>query len=217
MPTSTRHIFNVSRWREHFCKFASSLAPQAYFFCCSRKSMQKEELGTRLYCAHTRAVGERHGACAPQICYHSDSFWIWKKLLHVKIVTQQELRFYSIVGILGHSATKQPHGKSKRAAALLVALRGLQRGKSKSRPRKLHIPRFRINAKARPFRCSSFPKRKRFAGLHFGSVLSFYRQRLFLSHMGKKKGLKRLPASFARGRVDVGIDPYKQSLSQPYG
>ena len=39
-----RRMFNVSRWRERFCKFATSLAPQAYFFCCSRKSMQKEEL-----------------------------------------------------------------------------------------------------------------------------------------------------------------------------
>ena len=42
--------FNVSRWRECFSKFASALAPQAYFFCCSRKSMQKEELG-RVYLA----------------------------------------------------------------------------------------------------------------------------------------------------------------------
>ena len=45
------------------------------------------------------------------------------------------------------------------------------------RPHKLHIPRFRASAKARPFRCSSFPKHKRFAGLCFGSlVLSCSRQ-----------------------------------------
>ena len=37
-----------------------------------------------------------------------------------------------------------------------------------ARPHKLHIPRFRASAKARPFRCSSFPKHKRFAGLCFG-------------------------------------------------
>ena len=39
------------------------------------------------------------------------------------------------------------------------------------RPHKLHIPRFRASAKARPFRCSSFPKHKRFAGLCFGSLV----------------------------------------------
>ena len=36
------------------------------------------------------------------------------------------------------------------------------------RPHKLHIPRFHASVKARPFRCSSFPKHKRFAGLCFG-------------------------------------------------
>ena len=41
------------------------------------------------------------------------------------------------------------------------------------RPHKLHIPRFRASAKARPFRCSSFPKHKRFAGLCFGSLVPF--------------------------------------------
>ena len=39
------------------------------------------------------------------------------------------------------------------------------------RPHKLHIPRFRASAKTRPFRCSSFPKHKRFAGLCFGSLV----------------------------------------------
>ena len=56
-PVSTFHVGEM-----RFCKFVIALAPQAYFFCCSRKSMQKEELGTRLYGAHTRAIGERHGA-----------------------------------------------------------------------------------------------------------------------------------------------------------
>ena len=43
------------------------------------------------------------------------------------------------------------------------------------RPRKLHIPRCAASGKARPFRCSSFPKPKRYAGLCFG----FFRASVF--------------------------------------
>ena len=38
------------------------------------------------------------------------------------------------------------------------------------RPRKLHIPRPAASGRSRPFRCSSSPNSKRFAGLLFGSI-----------------------------------------------
>ena len=38
-----------------------------------------------------------------------------------------------------------------------------------ARPRKLHIPRPAASGRSRPFRCSSSPNSKRFAGLLFGS------------------------------------------------
>ena len=41
---------------------------------------------------------------------------------------------------------------------------------SATRPRKLHIPRPAASGRSRPFRCSSSPNNKRFAGLLFGSV-----------------------------------------------
>ena len=39
-----------------------------------------------------------------------------------------------------------------------------------ARPHKLHIPRPAAGGRSRPFRCSSSPNCKRFAGLQFGSV-----------------------------------------------
>ena len=38
------------------------------------------------------------------------------------------------------------------------------------RPHKLHIPRPAASGRSRPFRCSSSPNCKRFAGLQFGSI-----------------------------------------------
>ena len=39
-----------------------------------------------------------------------------------------------------------------------------------ARPHKLHIPRPAASGRSRPFRCSSSPNCKRFAGLQFGSI-----------------------------------------------
>ena len=39
-----------------------------------------------------------------------------------------------------------------------------------ARPHKLHIPRPAAGGRSRPFRCSSSPNCKRFAGLQFGSI-----------------------------------------------
>ena len=41
------------------CRFSTTLAPQAYFFCCSRKSMQKEELGREILRADARDWGAK--------------------------------------------------------------------------------------------------------------------------------------------------------------
>ena len=35
---------------------AATVSPTAYFFCCARKSRQKDALGDALYCALTRAI-----------------------------------------------------------------------------------------------------------------------------------------------------------------
>ena len=38
-----------------FCGYTATVPPAAYFFCCARKSRQKDALGDALYCALTRA------------------------------------------------------------------------------------------------------------------------------------------------------------------
>ena len=38
-----------------FCSDTATVASQTYFFCCARKSRQKDALGDALYCALTRA------------------------------------------------------------------------------------------------------------------------------------------------------------------
>ena len=81
----------------------------------------------------------------------------------------------SLVCILVPSAAPEKVCKKKSRDAFILRAYARDRGTTRrmraARPRKLHIPRFRINAKARPFRCSSSPKCKRCAGLHFGSIL----------------------------------------------
>ena len=61
--------------------------------------------------------------------------------------------------------------KTSRYIVRIVVPLSVDRTPFGRRPHKLHIPRFRASAKARPFRCSSFPKHKRFAGLCFGSLV----------------------------------------------
>ena len=39
-----------------FCRNAATVAPRASFFCCARKSRQKDALGDAIYCALTRAI-----------------------------------------------------------------------------------------------------------------------------------------------------------------
>ena len=130
--------FNASRWRECFCKIAFAVASGGILFLLLQKKYAKRRARTRLSCALTRAIGERHGALSvarprklhilrfrtsakahPFRCSSSpkckrfaglhfgfNSFWLWRNLLHVETVTRQELRFYTVVGILDHSATK---------------------------------------------------------------------------------------------------------------
>ena len=62
--------------------------------------------------------------------------------------------------------------KTGRSVVRVIVTLSVVRTPFGRRPRKLHIPRCAASGKARPFRCSSFPKHKRFAGLCFGSLAS---------------------------------------------
>ena len=44
-----------------FCSDTATVASQTYFFCCARKSRQKDALGDALYCALPRAIFSRPG------------------------------------------------------------------------------------------------------------------------------------------------------------
>ena len=54
MPTSA--LFSGFHRNFLFCGNAATVASQTYFFCCARKSRQKDALGDAIYCALTRAI-----------------------------------------------------------------------------------------------------------------------------------------------------------------
>ena len=134
------------------CGEAATVPPAAYFFCCARTPAFRRGR----WRAQPSATKERYGCGPPLAGAHRPDCPVSPDCL-----------------FCGYTATVPP---AARPHKLQATLRSAYVRLSQSRGAKLAllephaIPRPAASGRSRPFRCSSSPNCKRFAGLQFGSV-----------------------------------------------